>query len=202
MGLATTGQKYILILKDDFSGFCMLHVCTDADSETTVTALMKWFTLFGVVSMWVSDRGSHFKNRTVAGVKSELRATHHFTTAYCPWANGSVERVCREVLRACRALLFGFRMLTTDWPAVAPLIQSLLNHAPSTRLDGRSPAEVFLNVQADSPLRAIVTDLETSPMSISDIRVSQILHMEDLQKAVEDLHRSVLKSSTARRAAS
>jgi hypothetical protein len=39
MGLATTEQKYILILKDDFSGFIMLHACHDADSETTITAL-------------------------------------------------------------------------------------------------------------------------------------------------------------------
>jgi hypothetical protein len=53
MGVSNMGAKYVLILKDDFSGFCMLHVCKDADSETTVTALMKWSSLFGVVPMWV-----------------------------------------------------------------------------------------------------------------------------------------------------
>jgi transposase InsO family protein len=90
MGPVTTGQKYILILKDDFSGFRMLHHCTNAESETTVTALMQWFTLFGVVPMWVSDGGSYFKNMIFAGVKCALHVSHHFTTAYYPWANGSV----------------------------------------------------------------------------------------------------------------
>jgi hypothetical protein len=202
MGLATTGQKYILILKNDFSGFIMLHACNDSDSETTITALMKWFALFGVVPTWVSDRGSHFKNRIVAGVKSALHAQHHLTTAYCPWANGSVERVCREVLRACRALFSEFRMLTTEWPAVSPLIQSPLNNSPYARLGGLAPSEVLLNVRADSPLRTIAPDLEHSPMSFSDIRAEQILHMNTLKRAVEEMHHTVRSTATTRRAAS
>jgi hypothetical protein len=57
-------------------------------------------------------------------------------------------------------------------------------------------------VQADSPLRTIIPNLETIPMSISDIRAAQILHMDQLKRAVGDIHRSVLSTSTARRAAS
>jgi hypothetical protein len=45
----------------------------------------------------------------VKGLQDALRADHHFTTAYTPWANGTVERVGREVLRATRALLSEYR---------------------------------------------------------------------------------------------
>ena len=60
--------------------------------------------------------------------------------AYSPWANGSIDRVCREVLRACRALLSEFPLAPPDWPAVTECVQSILNHAPLKRLGHRKGA--------------------------------------------------------------
>jgi transposase InsO family protein len=59
--------------------------CRTADAAATVDALMLWFAVFGVVLLWISDRGSHFKNEVVKRVQKELKAKHHFTTANCPW---------------------------------------------------------------------------------------------------------------------
>jgi hypothetical protein len=42
--------------------------------------------VFGVVLLWISDRGSHSKNEVVQRVQKELKAKHHFTTANCPWS--------------------------------------------------------------------------------------------------------------------
>jgi transposase InsO family protein len=105
MGPSTAEYSYLLILKDDRSGYLWLVPAKAADAETTVESLASWFTTFGVVETWVSDQGSHFKNKLVDGVRCALRTRHHFTTAHSPWANGTVERACREVLRAVRALL-------------------------------------------------------------------------------------------------
>jgi transposase InsO family protein len=103
-------MKYVLVLKDDLSSFVRLFPTSTADAKTTSDALISWFSDFGVVKSWVCDRGSHFKNEVVRSLREKTRGQHHFTLAYCPWSNGAVERVCRELLRATRALLSEFKL--------------------------------------------------------------------------------------------
>jgi uncharacterized membrane protein len=50
--------------------------CRTANSAATVDALMQWFAVFGVVLLWISTRGSHFKNEVVRQVQKELKAKH------------------------------------------------------------------------------------------------------------------------------
>jgi hypothetical protein len=109
MGPFTAGYNYLLILKDDLSGYLWLVPAKAADYDNTVESLTSWFIRFGVAKTWVLDQGSLFKNKLVDGVRRALRTRHHFTTAYST-ANGTVERACREVLRAVRALLYEFKL--------------------------------------------------------------------------------------------
>jgi hypothetical protein len=55
----------LLLLKDDLSGYLWLVPCRTVDAAATVDALMPWFTVFGDVLLWISDRGSHFNNEVV-----------------------------------------------------------------------------------------------------------------------------------------
>jgi transposase InsO family protein len=85
VGLSSDGKyQYLLLLKDDLSGYLWLVPCRTADAAATVDALMRWLAVFGVVLLWISDRGSHFKNEVVRRVQVELKAKHHFTSANCP----------------------------------------------------------------------------------------------------------------------
>jgi hypothetical protein len=50
IGLTRDGKyQYLLLLKDDLSGYLWLVPCRTADAEATVDALMRWFAVFGVV---------------------------------------------------------------------------------------------------------------------------------------------------------
>ena len=60
IGEAKEGYEYIVIIKDDFSGYVWLLPCRHADAWTTAKHLMSWFASFGISTKWVSDRGSHF----------------------------------------------------------------------------------------------------------------------------------------------
>jgi Integrase core domain len=63
IGLSRDGKyQYLLLLKDDLSGYLWLVPCRTAGAAATVDALMRWFAVCGVVLLWISDRGSHFKN--------------------------------------------------------------------------------------------------------------------------------------------
>ncbi|KAG3206635.1 hypothetical protein PC128_g578 [Phytophthora cactorum] len=139
MGDSTSGETYVLVIKDDASKFVWLVPCEAADAETTFHCLMVWFSSFGVCRTWVSDQGTHFKNKTIEALQHALGAHHHFTTARCPWANGTVEEVMREMLRCCRALLSEWRLQPREWPRVVKIVQLVLNNTPSPSLGGLAP---------------------------------------------------------------
>lgn len=63
--LMTPGENrnfYVLILKSDHCGYVCPTPCADANEDTVADELMRWFTTFGTVRQWVSEKGSHFKN--------------------------------------------------------------------------------------------------------------------------------------------
>jgi Integrase core domain/Integrase zinc binding domain len=103
MGPSTDDAKYVLIVKDNYSSYVCLKQCKKADADNTVSVLIEWFAAFGVAPQWVSDQGSHFKNRVMMDVQKQLGTNHHFTTAHSPWSNGTVEAVCKQTIRAAKA---------------------------------------------------------------------------------------------------
>ena len=73
--------QYLLVLKDDFSGFVRL---IPADAETFVAAMTDWIADFGPPEVLVTDQGSHFKNHVSERLRQRYGYRHHFTLAYCP----------------------------------------------------------------------------------------------------------------------
>lgn len=198
--VSSSGDKfvYILVLKDDLSGYTWLVPTKTADAENTARELARWFAAFGVVSSWVSDQGSHFKNAVVAELKEHLRATHHFTLAYSPWSNGTVEQMNRQILKAIRAISSELKLSFKCWPEIVPLVQALINNSPVKRLGNRTPKRVFTGLEDENPLRTIITrgDEKLEVRSIEDVRLRQKVATDDLQRAVEMMHREVATVST------
>jgi Integrase core domain/Integrase zinc binding domain len=202
MGPSTAGFKYLLLIKDDLSGYLWLVPTRAADAAATVDALSLWFASFGVAKTWVSDQGSHFKNQVMEHLRKALRSQHHFTTAYTPWANGSIERACREVLRAVRALLSEFRLPFSHWPTLSRLVQSILNNSPSPQRGDLAPITTFTGRPPDSPLQSLVFTLADKTLSLSAIRSQQLLNIERLRSTVDAIHRQAKDTASAHRASS
>jgi transposase InsO family protein len=115
IGLSRDGKyQYLLLFRDDLSGYLWLVPCRTADAAASVDALMRWFAVFGVVLLWISNRCSQLKDEVVRRVQKELKAKHHFTTAYCPCSNGTIESECKQVIRAFRAVLSELKMYADE----------------------------------------------------------------------------------------
>lgn len=65
MGPSTTGMKYLLLMRDDFSSYCWFLPFSNANSENAADALLEWATTFNTPKGLISDGGTHFKNETV-----------------------------------------------------------------------------------------------------------------------------------------
>ena len=134
---------------------------------------------FGMMEWILQDQGAHIKNQLIRELTEQLRIKHHFTTAYSTWANVSVERVCRKVFRACKALLHEFRLGARDWPVVIECVQSELNHDPLNRLGRRDRMvkDVYLTllevVTSLKPKRTFLVPVLSAPESVQSLSEAQ-----------------------------
>ena len=197
------GNTYVLVLKDDHSSYVWLVPTSEATAETVATILIDWFAAFGVVQQWVSDRGSHFKNEVVRLLKEKTNSGHHFTLAYCPWSNDTVEVVCRELLRASRAILSEYQLPNKCWPSIMPVVQSALNNSILERLANRCPLTAFTGLPQDSPLVSFTRKVgeKIQVHSIDDIRSTQQKNIQAMLRALEKMHREVSVQADKRRKA-
>lgn len=88
-------MKYILVMKDDLSGYVWLHRYAESNAKNVAEYFLLWFSGFGIPRVWISEQGSHFKNNLVKNISTALKVNHNFTLPYTPCSNGSVEVVCR-----------------------------------------------------------------------------------------------------------
>ena len=201
MGASDTKDQYVMIIKDDLSNYTWLQASREADAFSASIALLKWFAALGTPRIWVSDRGSHFKNKLVDYINRAMHCQHHFTTPNTPHANGTVERVCREVLRCCRALLSEFRLKETEWPHVLHIVQSVLNNSVVASLGNRAPITVFTGREPDSPLKFLLPPAVAKPRAIAEVKLLQSIKIEGLHKSLEAIHRDVTERKTKQRCA-
>lgn len=149
-------DKGLLVIKDAFSLLVTLTPAAEFTAEQTEEAVLHWCALLGVPQIMVSDGGSHFDNTLVKAMVKRLRAEHHITTAYSPWANGAIERTNRTIIALFRPLLAETQMSYDNWLPLVPLVQATINQLPSdTRLGGLTPTQVHMSYETPRPLDTV-----------------------------------------------
>ena len=191
LGPSDDGFVYILLVRDDLSAYTWLRAYQTADAAAATAVLGAWNATFTAPDLWVSDGGSHFVNTTMTNLRERFCTRQHTTLAYSPWANGTAERCCREVLRAIRALLAELKLGPRKWPALVDCVQSTLNHSPLERLGGRSPLEVFAGLKPSRPLAHATPLVDFAEVqSLDRVRAAKLIEVERLQASFEALHRA------------
>ena len=156
MGESSTDAIYVLIVKDDLSGYIWFRPCDNEDSVSTTSVLVEWSAAFGVPRNWMSDQGSHLKNKVMSSLAKKLRVDHKFSLPYSPWSNGTVEVVCRELIRATRAILSEAQLSRKEWRIVLPIVQAALNSSCSKRWNGRCSLTVFTGLAIYKPISTAI----------------------------------------------
>jgi hypothetical protein len=156
---------------------------------------MRWFLVFGVVLLWISDRRIHVRNFVVRRVQRELNGN----TANCAWSNGTIETTCKHVHRAFRSMLSGLEMYADDWPEVVNLVQTVLNNSLSTRLNSRTPMQVFTGHAETTPLALMLKDNVPVNELLDFIKEQKLMEVEKLSKTMAVIHTQVAEKATSDR---
>jgi hypothetical protein len=199
MGESKSGETYLLVVKDDASKLVWLFPTKDATAVFVKQCLLQWFAVFGVCYEWVSDQGTHFKNQVIAELQHVLGAHHHFTTARCPWANGTVEIVMRHVLRLFRSCLSEWRMATNQWVEAHQVIMLVLNQLPSPSIGNVSP----VTAMSGRPAMAL-TDLIALPGSLKaatleEVATAQKEAIKEAREALDAMHKEMSVANAKKR---
>jgi hypothetical protein len=106
-----------------------------------------------------------------------------------------VERACRDVLRATRALLSEFRLKSDRWPDVSRIVQPVLNYSPSPKRGNIAPLTAFTGWEPDSPLLSLVCTVAGDVLCIDAVQARQLIHIDSLRYSVHEIHRKARYSA-------
>lgn len=191
VGLADNGWDSILVVKDGLTHFVELQGCGRKSVDLTVETLLGWFKRYGIAPTWVSDQPTHFRNEVLTTLAKRLRSMHHFTTTYCPWANGVIERANRDITDIFRCILGEFNMPIRHWPLILPIIQYIMNQSPVASLNGLAPIQVFMGREPTPALKEIFNP-ETKKFITIPITTEKIQQQYDeLRQRLQQMHREV-----------
>ena len=108
--LSIHGQKYMLVIIDQYSRFSKVFFLNDKTAES-VFKFIKYFIEFierntqFLIKKFVTDNGLEFCNQIINDYLFSKGIIHVTTTAYTPQTNGLVERKNRSLLDMARCLL-------------------------------------------------------------------------------------------------
>lgn len=152
----SNGFKYILIVVDSFSKYCILYALYRQDTEELKRVVTNAISLFGTPSTIVCDRARMFESKSFQDWVAGLGSALHFITPEMHRENGQVERYCRTVLNLLRIEV---NNKGASWSDVLWKVQLTLNitRQSTTRA---SPLQLLTGVEGTSPvLRSLVRDV-------------------------------------------
>ena len=160
--------------------------------EITANVLTKYFTTFFPVLNWFSDQGTHFLNKIIFQLTSNLGVKHRYSTVYAPRSNETVESVCKEILRVMRAFCIETRTPEADWPKSVPAVQRTINNSPTCRLNGLAPITVHTGIKPGNPLNLALSGFSEKRIKfIDEVQLKHKLLLQDLFDALDAMHRDV-----------
>lgn len=176
----TEGFKYILILVDGFTKFCLLKPLKTLSAEELIPLIREIVTLFGTPSTVVTDRGTNFNSNQIRSLFRELQIEHHLIATGTPRSNGQVERYVSTISDMLNTACNG----SSDWPSGLWKVQQSINTTVQ-KSTGFTPLRLLIGCDANIPcVQARLNDIDIIEPNI-DVRADRQLAKERLTRVAE-----------------
>lgn len=185
---------HLLVLVDAFTKYVNLTPVRSTKSKASIKVFRNFFSLFGIPTRLITDRGTSFTSRKFKSFVDGLGIKHIMNSVATPRANGQVERYNRTILSALGAMTHGKTAET--WDDYIPDIQIGINtsvHAvtkktPTELLFGRTVSHASQGVLNDVALQAD----NVTGKTLDEIRAEAsnlIAKNQEINKIRYDAHR-------------
>ena len=129
--------------------------------------LMKWCSVNGRMNWLVSDGGPAFVGSVLKHLGGLVQWQHHIRVPHAPWATGTIKRTNRSLLEVYKKLQSEYKIESTYWISLCPIIYNVLNHTRLKRLQGMSPIEFETGRKQHSPVSMVLWHGPTLKNSIA-----------------------------------
>ena len=178
---STLGNRYVLVMVDQFTKWSELAPLADQTAEAVAQALIQQFLCrMGCANELFSDQGTNFQSALFNEVCSLFDMAKRRTTPYHPSANGQVERLNREILFKVRAYLDS-RYHQKDWDTYLPFIGMALRSTVNEST-GYSPNMMMLGRETTVPL-----DLMAGPLPMTTVEPASN-YVKQLRETLHGVH--------------
>ncbi|KAH9106457.1 hypothetical protein AeMF1_017927 [Aphanomyces euteiches] len=133
------------------------------------------------------------------GLAHKFKVQHEFTLAYCPWRNGTVERLNRDILQVMRVLLLEYKLADHQWDYLLPAVQANRNQTPVASLANKSPLEVFQGREPSTVMDLVLDeDRQTVDVNVDWSKDNIKETLLKLQESMSELHKEIVEKNHAR----
>lgn len=124
-----------------------------------------------------------------------MGAKHRFTTPYVPWCNGTVESVCKYVLRVMHVFCSEARVPEAKWPCAVSAILSIVINSTSRRLGSRAPITVHAGMEPGNLLfLALKVAKSRKTKSLDETKVLQKLGVDSSLFTIASIHKKLSRT--------
>lgn len=149
--------KYVLVIRDHFTGYSILHALRDKEATTVLRKLNRTTGFFGTPTLMHTDNGSEFANDLLRTRLRQLGASDVQGRPHWPRSQGAVEVVNRTL----SALLIKFTQMHSSllWKPMLPYINMAMNEMVS---EPRGMPSCELLFGTKSLFASLATETETA----------------------------------------
>lgn len=176
-------NSFILVLIDAYTKYINLYAVKNTKTKSTIKVLNNYFSLFGVPTRLISDRGTSFTSRTFKDFINKLGIRHVLNAVATPRANGQVERYNRTILSSLAVK--NHNCHEKDWDTHLEEIQLGLNTTINKTI-GKSPSEVLFGIKLRTKGDGIVASLLDHDAHISSGKSLEEIRKEVSTKVIEE----------------
>jgi len=186
MNLTQKGNKYILVIVDQFTKWVEVYPLPDQTAERVARKLVEEFvSRLGCPLQIHTDQGSNFQSELFDEVCKLLQITRTRTTPYRPRSNGQVERYNRTILQIVRCLKEANCFEWDEWLGqIGAAIRATVN-----RTIGYTPNMMMMGREVNLPIDIMIAD--TQPSSEPPI---PSVYVKDLRKKMMLIHQQARES--------
>lgn len=152
----SNGYKFILIIIDSFTKYCLLYPIYSQDSTELKRVITNAISIFGTPYLIVCDRARMFESADFTSFASNFGIHLHYITPEMHQSNGQVERYCRTVLNMVRVEV---NHKSQTWSNVLWKLQLTLN-ITKHKTTQTSALNLLIGVESTTPaIHALVRDI-------------------------------------------
>ena len=183
------GNKYILVMVDQFSKWVEIHAIPDISAaQTARCAIDQFFSRFGAPLQIHTDQGKNFDGNIMKALCDLYRITKTRTTPYRPCSNGQVERYNRLLLQIVRCYL---RAKDKTWDQDLQLLAGAIR-GMEHRATGFSANMMMLGMEVFTPIDIL---MRTAGEHYRDENpAGYVQHLRKVLREVHDLATKKLRS--------